>query len=252
MDSEVNERAVIGGNNPPLVDPDLLAQSAAKVAAFTATAEEWVKLGEIQNADQAGRIVDFIGGAKKVKKVIEMAQAAAKKPHMDKATAAYDAFKPFLLTLSRALDKVTPLAVAWEAKERVRLTAEKERQRAEAESLRIKAEEAAAIARETASIAGEVEADALAKEAAKAAKAAAKPVSVQLKSGSGGGRTMAVRTIRTAEITNIRLLFMHFAEHPDVAETLLRLANQTIRAAGYDPEANPVPGITINNKESLS
>ena len=50
----------------------------------------------------------------------------------------------------------------------------------------------------------EAEAAERAKEAAKLEKAAAKPVRTQIASGTGGGRTMAMRTYHVAQVENMK------------------------------------------------
>ena len=95
---------------------------------------------------------------------------------------------------------------------------------------------------------GAAEAEAKAKEAEKMAKAAAKPVKTQIKSATGGSRTMAVRQIKRARIVNINKGFAHFRDHPnrsygEALETLLiRMAEAELRRAdgpseipGFDP-----------------
>lgn len=252
MDSftQDNERAVIGGNAPPLVDPDLLAQCKGRVDEFAAKTREWLDLGEIANADQASRLADFITGARKVSKVIDEARVKAKKPHDDAGKAVQAIFTPLLDTLTKLADRVKPMQAAWLRKDQARLDAEKAAQEARAAALRLEAEAASLLAQASNNVAAEVEAEALAKQAADLEKAANRDVRAKVESASGAGRTMSTRVNRRAQITNIRLLFLHYQNRPEVAEVLERLANADIRARDVDETL--IPGISIIDMEQAA
>lgn len=246
----INERAVLGGNNPPLVDPDILAQSLAKVAAFSAKATEWLALGEITTAQQSGNLVDFISGARAVLKRIDEARVAAKKPHDEAVKAVQAIFAPMMVEIDRSIDRLKPLQTAWLRKEQARLEAIQAAQRAESQRLRIAAEEAAAIAVANNSIGGEVEAERLAKEAAALEKAGNREVRAAATSASGAGRTMANRLIKTARIDNIRVAFMAVQSHASVIDAIQRALNEMVRAKGFDGAV--IPGATIITTETAA
>ena len=246
MDNMQNERAVMGGNNPPLIEPELLDQCKAKVGEFSAKATEWLELGQIQNAEQSGLLVDFITGARQVTKRIDEARVAAKRPDDEKAKAVQAAFAPMLDEIERCVTRLKPMQAAWLKIEQARIDAEREEKRRLAEELRQKAEEAELLAKANNSIGGEIEAERLAKEAEDMQKAADREVKVQAKSASGAGRTMSTRKIKVARIENPNAVYMFFRDRPEVLDILQRLANGAIRA-GHD-----VPGATVQEVESAA
>ncbi len=241
----LTDSAPMGHNKPPLVDPDLLAQSRHKVDDFAAKATEWLNLGEITTKEQSGNLVDFISGARLVSKRIDEARVAAKKPHDEASKAVQAVFTPLIAEIDRAVDRLKPLQAAWLRKEQARLDAIREAQRAEAERLRIAAESAAAIAKETNSIGGEVEAERLAKEAEVLEKTANREMRANATSASGAGRTMANREVKSAKIDNILKLFTHFRAEPEVFDLLQRMANRAVRAGEISAEKAAEIGITI-------
>jgi hypothetical protein len=230
----MSDPAPIGHNRAPLVDPDLLAQSRAKVDDFTQKASDWLRLGEITSAERAGELADYIAGARGVFRRIDEARVSAKKPHDEAAKAVQGIFSPLLDAITRSVDKLKPLQAAWLRKEQQRIDAEKEEQRRAAEAKRIEAEEAAAIAAANNSVAGELEAERLQKEARALKKAASREVTANVQSASGGGRTMALRTIKRVRIKDINNLYRHYRDRPEVADVLTRLAEADVRAKGWD------------------
>lgn len=226
-------------NGPPLVDPEIIAQTKAKVEDFAASAGEWLAVGQIASAEQAGELADYIAGARQVWKRVDEARVAAKKPHDDAAKAVQGMFTPLLETITRCVDKLKPMQADWLRREQARLDAERAEQRRAADAARIAAEEAAAIAASTNSISGELEAERLQKQAADLEKAANREVRANVQSASGGGRTMALRKIKKARITDINRLFRHHRERPEVAEVLIRLTEADVRAKGWDGTTPP-------------
>ena len=246
MDNIVNERAVLGGNNPPLIEPELLSQCKAKVDEFSTKATEWLELGHIQNVEQSGLLVDFITGARQVTKRIDEARVTAKRPYDERSKAVQAAFAPMLDEIERCVARLKPMQAAWLKIEQARLDAEREEKRRAAEQLRQQAEEAELLAKANNSIGGEIEAERLAKEAEEMQKSADRDVKAQAKSASGAGRTMSSRKIKVAQIENQNAVYMFFRDRPEVTDVLQRLANGAIRA-GHD-----VPGITIQEVESAA
>ena len=247
LDEEPNERAVIGGNNPPPdlpYDPEKLATCEEKAREFADAAGDWISLGRFETAEQAEKATDFVAGGRALLKKIQATQKAAKEPWAAKATAAFDAFKPAIEMLTRSNDAVLKILNDWLERERVRKLAE---QRAEQERVRREAEEAKKRAAEAAArgdIAGQVEAEAALKTAEKAEKKAAKAPEVKVGSATGAGRTISQREVRSARITNQNLVYMHFRDHPDVVAVLQRLADAEYRAKGG--ENAKIPGAELH------
>jgi len=241
--------AGLGHNKPPLVDPDLLDQTDARIAEFADKAKEWLDLGEITSQEQSANLTDFITGARGVFKVVDKARADAKKPHDEASKAVQALFAGKLSTIERIVDRVKPLQAAWLAKENARIEAEQAEKRRLAEAARLEAEAKASIAAAHGDIAGEIAAEEAAKEAAKLQKAAEKPLKANAGSASGAGRTMSLRKTRVAEIDNIRLAFMQFWDRTEVAEVLTRLANAELRGS---PDLLEIPGFKVTIKETVA
>jgi hypothetical protein len=85
-------------------------------------------------------------------------------------------------------------------------------------------------------------ASAQAKEAEKAAASAGK-----VQSSSGSARTISLRTIRSANVTDASALVAHYANHPAIIAEAERLANADIRAA--KGAAISIPGVNINEEQ---
>lgn len=243
MTEDINPRATLGDNRPPPFDADQISELDQKVRDFTDAAGEWADLKKIETEEQAGKLVDLLSGARGLYKKIDDARKDAKKPHDDAAKAVQAAFKPLLDKMERVAKVAKSLQAAWLTEKEAEERRERERLAREAEERRIEAERLAREAESRNDIDGQVEAEAAAKAAEEMARAAQREVSTSAKSASGGGRTVALRTVREAEIANIRHLFMHFQNHPDVVDVLRRLANAEIRAAKGAPIE--IPGITI-------
>lgn len=254
MTDEVeNDRAVIGGNNPPEAlpyDPEKLRACEDAAKEFADAAGEWADKKQITSADMAEKATDFIAGARKLKSKIEATQKAAKKPHADRATAAFDAFKPALSKVEKSITTVLALQGAWLVAERKRIEEDQRLARIAAQKAQEEAAAALAAAQARNDISGSVDAEAAMKEAVKAEAVAAKPAKASVGSASGGGRTIALRTVVSAVITNQNLVYMHFRDHPDVVEVLQRLATAAFRAAGGDQIT--IPGATRKTEEKAA
>lgn len=224
--------APIGHNHPPPFDPEVLTAHTATTAAFLDAAGEYLDIKVIETEEQAGRLNDFIVGARGLYKKIEDARKAAKKPHDDAGKAVTAAFSPLLDRLERTIDKMKPMLGAYLQKKEAAERAERERQRAEATEKARQAAELAAQAAARNDISGEIEAERLAKEAEEQTKATNREVKVNAGSATGAGRAISMREHRRGEITNFNAAYMHFRDAPEVKEVLQRLTDAMFRAAG--------------------
>lgn len=208
------------------------------VVRFCDAAGKWKDLGEITTEAQSERLTDFVSGARKLFKQVDERRALEKKPHSERAETVQAAFAPMLKKLETVANQMKAMQAAYLQREKARREAE---QRAAAEEAKRKLEAARVAAAEAEArndISGAVDAEADLKAAEKAATAAAKPVKVGASSATGGGRTMALRTVVTAQIDNPNAVFMHFRAHPDVQTVLQTLATRALRAG------EAVPGTT--------
>lgn len=100
---------------------------------------------------------------------------------------------------------------------------------------------------------GAAEAEAKAKDAEKMAKAAAKETKAQVKSATGGGRTMAVRVTHRATIDNPNKAFAWFRDHERygqaMRELMVRMAEAERRSVDGVDE---IPGITFTEERSIA
>ena len=124
--------------------------------------------------------------------------------------------------------------------------------KAEAEERKRKAEEAARIEAEAKAleeqggIAAEIEVDARRKEAEELAAAAALKSNVSVKSATGAGKTIALRTVKDVEVTNLMSLFLRYKNHPKVVDLLTSLATAEVRSNGFSGE---IKGANIITRE---
>lgn len=230
----------------PPFDAGRVALYAANVASFCDACGAWSDLGRIETQDQSERLTDFVAGARGLAKKVEDARKAEKKVHDDRGKAVQAAYSPLLTKLDRVLDLMKNMQADWLRRENARIEAEK------AAAARIAAEEAetakqamaAAAARND--VSGQVDAEQALEDAEKARAAALRDEKARAGSATGGGRTMSLRKTKFAQIDNIRVVYMHFERHPDVFDTLQRLANAAARAGEH------VPGTTPYEKETAA
>lgn len=236
----VNDRAVIGANNPPPYDPDVLAKHTQAASALAAEAAPWLNKGEVESETEASQLNDVIAKARKLYKNAEDARKAEKQPHMDASKAVDTAFAVAVSALEKTATSLKPIMTKWLQKVEAEKRAEAERQAEIARKAKEEADRLAAQAAASNDAMAAAQAEAAQKEAAKLDTAATRASKVKANVGSatGGGRSMALRTVTTAQIDNFNLVYRHFHEHPDVRDVLQRLANAAVRA-GVD-----VPGTT--------
>ncbi|MGB0854917.1 MAG: hypothetical protein ACPGSI_16595 [Pikeienuella sp.] len=239
-----NPNTGIGGNNPPPFDADEVAKLTGTADEFLKACDIWLKT-DVTSEELAAQLADQIAGLRANDKAVEEARKAAKEPHDKAAKAVQDAFNPIRQRYGRALKVMKEKMGAWLDKKRIEEENRKRIEREEAEAKAAEARRMAMDAENTGSIDDQLAAEEAQKEAEKAANVAAKPVNVQAKSASGAGRTVSQRTRNEVTITNIRFLFMHMQEHPDVHAVLLRLATAEANAKGFSGD---IPGTNITKK----
>lgn len=227
-----NPRAVVGGNHPPPYDPDVFAACEKKTREFADAGGEWLDLPEIETEEQAQALADFISGARGVFKEVDEARKAQNRPHDEAIDATNKAFRGLTDAITKMVEKLKPKQAAYLQKKQDEARKEQERLRAEAEAARKLAAEQAAAAAARNDVMAEAEAERLAKEAERLAKEAAREVKANIQSASGGGRTMSLREVRSAEITNWNQVYMHFREDPRVKAVLQACADEAYRAKG--------------------
>ena len=237
----------MGGNNPPPYDPAEVEKLNAEGVQFLEAAAKWIENGDLTSEEDAQRLNDFMAGVKKRQKIADEARKAAKKPHDDAGKAVQAAYVPIIEKMKKASDKVGPLLSKWLNKKEAERQAEVKRQQEAAKFAREEAERKAKEAAARNDISGEIDAEAAQKAADDAAKEAARLAKAKsnVSSATGGGRTASLRTFIDVEVTNARVLFMRYADHPDLLECLRNLAAREARTAGFDAEKDEIPGADL-------
>jgi len=237
--------ATIGDNNPPPYDVAKLEAVKDKARAFSAEAAVWIKKGEVESAEEAEQLNDVVAKGRQLVKGSDDLRKQEKKPHADAGKAVDDAFRVVLDALNRAVNDLKPIAAKWMQAEQAKQRAEAERIAREARQAEEEAARLAAQAARSNDAMAAAEAEQAASEAAAMQKQADKASKQKARVGSatGGGRTMALRTVKTANIENLNLVFRHFSTHPDVRDVLQRLATAAIR------KGEDVPGATKDEQQ---
>jgi hypothetical protein len=244
----LNPRAGIGGNNPPPYDPDVLAELLGRTDEFMRVSTEIrQKHNPIETEAQTQLLTDHISGLRGLKRQVDDARKAAKKPHDDAGNIVQEAFMPVLDRIERAVTAMLALQTDFLSRKAEEERKRKAEEQARADAARAEAERLAKEAAASGDLDAEAEADRKAKEADDLAKQASRKTKVNAASATGGGRTVGLVKVREAKITNIRLLFLHYHSRPEVAELLTRLANADIRAKDVDDSL--IPGIEIIETE---
>ncbi|ANW00664.1 hypothetical protein [Bradyrhizobium icense] len=178
-------------------------------------AQKLIEAGPAEDQSAADRASDLANRLSELQKTADAARAAEKKPHDEAAAAVQAKWKPLLGTadIYRRIKEavITPFLVGEEKKRRL----------AEAEARR-KAE-----------------------EAAKAGQPIPEPAQQRAapKAGSGGRRSVALRTIKVVTITDRKAVLDFFAENPQITEVLQKLAEKVAAAGGT------VPGVSITEEQ---
>lgn len=238
--------ATIGDNNPP----EPIAYDVAEHARLDGITNDFILASDLWNNTAldnrlASQLADQITGLREHLRRVNDQRIRDKKPHDDLSAAVQAAYRPMLDRLDAAIAKMKGHLGKYITEREREVEAERARK---AEAARRAQEEARLAAMEAdRSIDAQVEAAAAAERAklaqAEAARAARQTASVQ--SASGAGRTFSQRTRRRVEITNIRHVFMHYQDRPEVRETLERLANSEVNSKGF-PADGKIPGTEIH------
>lgn len=235
----------------PAIEAGVYDDLRAMIAQISADSAEWIKLGRIDDGETAAIAADHIAQLRAAKKKVEAAQKAAKALWAERATVAYDAFKPLIGSADKGIEKMLGIQADWMKRERERKDAEAQalREKAERERAAMEAEKARAEASGDTLGMAEAEAreksvKAVEKEAKKAEKA-----SVSVGTASGVGRGTSLRKVKVAKVTNYAAALMHYRNHPDMIALLDRLAAADVRAASFDPEKDSIPGVTVTITE---
>lgn len=241
-------------NQPPEVLPyDVAKLNAAQkqVDQFVTVSDEWKPI-DINNEDIAGQLNDQINGLAKLKGRVEATRTAQKEPHITAGKAVDAAFNPLKERLEKAINALKPKLTVYAQKKAADEAARKQAAKEAADRMAADARRLEMDAANSGRIADEAAAEEAKKRAEAAQKSAAKPQSTAIKSGSGGGRSMALRSRRVVEeVKSYNLLFRRYQEEPKVQELLKALATAEANAAGFTDD-DTIPGVTLGKTQSLA
>lgn len=234
----------IGGNKPPAYDLDARDALAKRTDAFLKASDLWTE-AEVTETN-APRLADQISGLRKLKKDIESQRVKDKKPHDDAGAAVQSAYLPLIQRAEKSIKVLTEKMN--KHLDAVNAAAEEERRKREA-AARAAEQEArlkAAEAENSGNVSDQVAAEEAAKEAAKAEKDANRKIETGVRSATGAGRTVSQRTRNVVDVKNIRVLFLHYQDRPEVLDLLTRLATVEANAKGFGD--GKIPGTIITKK----
>lgn len=209
--------APIGSNFPP---GDEAEADEIQSAIDAALAELKTPINVQADCDRLANHKDRLA---KLYQAQEKSRKAEKQPHLDAGKAVDDKFKPILAKIEDAGEKLKKAITGF-------LLKEEHRRRAEAVA-KMQAEE---VARKAAIAANQPPPE-----------PAPLPEVERPKAGTAG-RAMALRTHKSAVITDYAATLMHFAENSEVRELIQTLANRAIRAG------SPVPGCEIHEERTAA
>lgn len=237
--------ALVGHNNPPVVDPEILSPLKEEAKKFADAAKYWGNEG-ISDDDDAAKVNDLLGEVRKFRKRVDGARRDAKKPFDDGAKAVQAAFVvPLIDPIDRMVKAIDSLLRNFTIEKQRKLDEERRRQEEIARKEREAAERAAEAARIEGDVMGEAEAEARAKEADEAREEAARETKARVASSTGTTKAYSVRKSRSARITDARRLAIHYIRNgnPRLMECLQALANADVRAK--DVDESQIPGIAV-------
>lgn len=228
----------LGHNNPP-----------KEAAAFKEQLESLQeRLADWKESTVTGENVtalhEHISEASALKKDADKARAETKEPFLTKGRKIDAEYKPYITGFDDAVKGLKKILTAY--------LVEQERLKKEAEAkAKAEAEAADRLAMELKDdplIGADVTSDA--DEKAAAAKVAARDAEQAGAVASDAGRTVALRTVRYANILQPAVLVGHYASHPDMVALAEKLANAEIRAAKGQPVN--IPGIEIVEEQKAA
>lgn len=237
----MNERAVIGGNNPPV---ELFEQSELTLNDLYEEAGHWLDGKEVETPEELDAISMLLDNLRKAEKLIDGNRKTEKKPHDDAGNAVQEKYKPLIDKAKLAQDTCKKAMQPY--------MLEQERIRQEQE--RIAREEAEQAEREALEAAQSVQSLEQAEQAAEAiqdakdAQKTASDVAKQKTHAKGGERAIGLRTTRETNLVDSKEAARHFwvTNKTDIENLLIDLAKKAVRSGERD-----IPGFEIIERKVL-
>lgn len=221
----MNERAVIGGNNPPV---ELFTEAENAINELYEEAKHWLDGGEVETPQELDSISMLLDGLRKAGKLADNNRKEEKKPFDDGGKAVQAKYKPLIDKATNAQD-LCKKAMQPYLQEQERLRKEQE------EAARLEAEQAEREALEAAQSMQSLEDAEQAQEAidkAQEAQKLVKDISKQKAQAKGGERAVGLRSVWETKISDAKLaLRWAWSEHPeDLEELAINLAKKHVRS----------------------
>jgi hypothetical protein len=241
LSDEINERAVIGGNNPPLTPYEA---HKANIDDLEAEAKNFLDGEPIANEAQAKAVSKLLDDARKARAAAEEQRKAEAKPFDDGKKAVQALWTPITHEetgrCALIADTCKKVLAPW-------LKRLEDEQRAVAEAAKLEAQEKAAAARklsnetDTTDLSGRIAVEAAIKDASRADRAARSAESARPQA-RGGSRAATLKSVWTATLADSVAALKHYrAEQPEALKAwLLEQAQADVRAG-----KRTIPGFSI-------
>lgn len=184
------------------------------------------------NDDNEEAVADYINQINACIKKTDECRKADKKPHDDAGKAVQKQYLPLATRLDKAKKYIGGKLQAYLRQKQLRIDEERRQQEEEARRLREEADRKAVEAAPH-DLDAQIEAEESQKQADQVARDAAKTENA--KAASSLGKSIGLRTIYQAEITDLDECLAHYKGDPKIREVLQMLANADIRAKRPTP-----------------
>lgn len=219
-----------------------------RVESLIEKANDWIaRVPEITNEDIARRADDFLNQIQAELKKLAAEEKAEKKPHRDRIAEIGAVYSPLSNLLEVAKGLIGRKVKAWLDRKQISLDAEKKLQQEQAILLARKAEKATRIYATRPTVEKAAAAQAAHAAAVNAMAEAEQPVARAQIRGDYSQRARSIRVLWRAEIEDWRQVHLYYLDHPDLRETLQRLANA--EAPSAHRERREIPGCRLIEKE---
>jgi len=239
-----NNRAVIGGNNPP----SPLDELVPTVDLVFEQGKQWLDGEPVTTEGMAEGVATLLGEVRKATKQVETAHKTEKEPFLEGGRAV-DAKKNALIASLTLVEKACKAALLpfQQAKAAAQAKAEAEA-RAKAEAARMAAEEARKAANAD-NLAEREAATKAAEEAEKLEAAANKAAKASTTTKGNTGRAVGMVTVYSAEIEDLQKAAAHYWRNGNLdifREAVFAQANKDVKAGKRN-----IPGITLITKQEV-
>ena len=221
----MNERAVIGGNNPPI---ELFAEAENAINDLYEEAKHWLDGGEVKTPQELDSISMLLDGLRKAEKLADKNRKEEKKPFDDGGKAVQAKYKPLIDKASNAQD------LCKKSMQPYLLEQERIRQ-AQEEAARLEAEQAEREAMQAAQDMQSLEDAEQVQEAidkVEDAQKLFKDISKHKVQAKGGERAIGLRTVWETKLVDSKEAARHYwvTNKAEIEELLITLAKKDVRS----------------------